>query len=99
MHCYRCGKRLKPYHRSCPVCGRSITAAERATEPSMQRPLTNRFFGGVCAAFALHYGLKVNRVRLATLLFIVCTGIGGIAYLAAWLVIPGESYPTKTKSA
>ena len=99
MHCYRCGKRLKPYHRTCPVCGRSITAAERATDPPMQRPLNNRFFGGVCAAFALHYGLKVNRVRLATLLFVVCTGVGGIAYLAAWLVIPGESYPTKTKSA
>ncbi len=98
MHCYRCGKRLKPYHRSCPVCGRSIAAAERATDPPMERPLKDRFFGGVCAAFALHYKLKVNHVRLATLL-LVCTGVGGIAYLTAWLVIPGESYPTKTKSA
>ena len=65
----------------------------------MQRPIDNRFFGGVCAAFALHYKLKVNRVRLATLLFILFTGVGGLIYLGAWFVIPGESYPTKTKSA
>jgi phage shock protein C len=64
----------------------------------MLRPLTHRVFGGVCAAFALHYGWKVNRVRLVTALLILFTGIGSIAYLAAWFVIPQEPYPATTQS-
>jgi phage shock protein C len=58
----------------------------------MLRPLTHRVFAGVCAAFALHYGWKLSRVRFITALFILITCVGGIAYLAAWFVIPPERY-------
>ena len=64
----------------------------------MTRPLTNRFFGGVCAAFALHYGWRLGRVRLAAVLIAILTGCGIFAYLIAWFIIPAESYPSSIKS-
>jgi phage shock protein C len=54
--------------------------------------------GGVCAAFALRYGLRVNRVRLVTVLLTIFYGAGAVAYLAAWFIIPKESYPIQYKS-
>jgi phage shock protein PspC (stress-responsive transcriptional regulator) len=53
---------------------------------------------GVCAAFAFHYGWDLNLVRILTALFIVLTGVGALAYIIAWVVIPEEPYalPTKT---
>jgi phage shock protein PspC (stress-responsive transcriptional regulator) len=64
----------------------------------MLRPLTNRMFGGVCAAFALRYGWSVNRVRLITIFLTFFYGVGAIAYLAAWFLLPNESYPVPHKS-
>jgi phage shock protein C len=64
----------------------------------MLRPLTHRVFGGVCAAFALHYGWKLSRLRFITALLILFTGAGGIAYLAAWFVIPPERYQSTIQS-
>jgi len=64
----------------------------------MVRPLTHRMIGGVCAAFALRYGWSVNRVRLIAVVLVIFHGVGAIAYLAAWFVIPNESYPIPYKS-
>jgi phage shock protein PspC (stress-responsive transcriptional regulator) len=68
------------------------------TQAPLIRPLTHRLFGGVCAAFALHYGWSLTRVRIVTALLILCTGIGAFAYLAAWFVIPRGAYPSASKS-
>jgi phage shock protein C len=54
--------------------------------------------GGVCAAFALQYGWDVTLTRVITALIIVCTGVGALAYIAAWVIIPEERYPASTKS-
>jgi phage shock protein PspC (stress-responsive transcriptional regulator) len=53
---------------------------------------------GVCAAFALQYGWDVTVVRIITAVFIILTGVGALAYIAAWVIIPQESYPLSTKS-
>jgi phage shock protein PspC (stress-responsive transcriptional regulator) len=53
---------------------------------------------GVCAGFALHYGWDLNLVRIITALFIVLTGVGALAYIIAWVVIPEEPYALPTKS-
>lgn len=64
----------------------------------MVRPLTNRMIGGVCAAFALHYGWDLTITRIITALLIIFTGVGALAYIAAWVIIPEERYPLPTKS-
>jgi phage shock protein C len=53
---------------------------------------------GVCAGFALHYGWDLNLVRIITALVIVLTGVGIIAYLAAWVIIPEAPYSLPAKS-
>jgi phage shock protein C len=53
---------------------------------------------GVCAGFALHYGWNLNLVRLVTALVALFTGVGAIAYLVAWVIIPEEPYALPAKS-
>ena len=53
---------------------------------------------GVCAAFALHYGWDLTLVRVITAVIIILTGVGALAYIAAWVIIPEAPYvvPVKT---
>jgi phage shock protein PspC (stress-responsive transcriptional regulator) len=53
---------------------------------------------GVCAGFAQHYGWDLNLVRIITALIIVLTGVGAIAYIAAWVIIPETPYALPVKS-
>jgi phage shock protein C len=104
MFCSKCGNQVDPSSRFCPACGAAVTSA--APPPpgyspntgQLFRPLTGRMIGGVCAAFALRYGWDVTLTRVITALLIVCTGIGILAYIAAWIIIPEEPYPVSTKS-
>jgi phage shock protein C len=64
----------------------------------LTRPRTNRMIAGVCAGFALHYGWDLNLVRVLTALMIVLTGVGAIAYIAAWVIIPEAPYALPAKS-
>ncbi|MDW5266481.1 MULTISPECIES: PspC domain-containing protein [Acidobacteriaceae] len=103
MFCSHCGKPIESSSRFCPACGATInsapfTANAYQSAPRMTRPLTNRMIAGVCAAFALQYGWDVTVVRIVTALFIILTGVGALAYIAAWVIIPQESYPVSMKS-
>jgi phage shock protein C len=99
MFCSRCGKQHAASRRSCPACGMKTPSPEFfQSSGQMQRPLTHRVLGGVCAAFALHYGWKLSRVRFITVLLTLFTCVGGIAYLAAWFVIPAEQYQSRIQS-
>jgi phage shock protein C len=64
----------------------------------LTRPRHNRMIAGVCAGFALHYGWDLNLVRVLTALMIVLTGVGAIAYIAAWVIIPEAPYVLPAKS-
>jgi phage shock protein C len=64
----------------------------------LTRPRTNRMIAGVCAGFAIHYGWDLNLVRVLTALMIVLTGVGAIAYIAAWVIIPEAPYAVPAKS-
>jgi phage shock protein C len=96
MFCPQCGRQLQASSRLCSTCGASTTTAH-PSEPIL-RPLTNRMIAGVCAALALHYGWSVHRVRLVTVLLTLFSGVGALAYLAAWIVIPQETYPVHIKT-
>ena len=64
----------------------------------LTRPRGNRMIAGVCAGFALHYGWDLNTVRILTALIVILTGVGTIAYLAAWVIIPEAPYALPAKS-
>ena len=47
-----------------------------------------RTLAGVCAGIALARGWSILLVRIVALLVLFGTGIGFIAYLAAWILLP-----------
>src|ERR1700754_2534254 len=57
--------------------------------PTM-RVLHGRWLGGVCAGLALRWDVSPARVRLGFVLGTVCFGLGVLAYVAAWLILPSE---------
>jgi geranylgeranyl pyrophosphate synthase/phage shock protein PspC (stress-responsive transcriptional regulator) len=53
------------------------------------RDLDHRVFAGVCAGFASAHQYPVSAVRAAAVLLGVATaGLGGVAYLALWRILP-----------
>jgi phage shock protein C len=105
MFCTRCGNKLDPSSRFCPACGATTNPAASpfATDPlyatgKLTRSRTNRMVAGVCAGFALHYGWDLNVVRVITALLIILTGVGALAYIAAWVIIPEAPYALPAKS-
>jgi phage shock protein PspC (stress-responsive transcriptional regulator) len=50
----------------------------------------NKKIAGVCAGFARYLGVDVVLVRVLWLAIALATGVGFLAYLAAWLVMPSD---------
>ncbi len=103
MFCVKCGKQLDPASRFCPACGTTVSAAppppgSYPNTGQLTRPRNNRMIAGVCAGFALHYGWDLNLVRIICAVVALFTGVGAIAYLVAWVVIPEEPYTLPANS-
>jgi phage shock protein PspC (stress-responsive transcriptional regulator) len=49
-----------------------------------------RWLGGVCAGLARRWGVSPGRVRIGFLLGSLVFGLGVLAYVAGWLILPGE---------
>jgi phage shock protein C len=97
MFCPICGKSLERDAHFCSNCGAAVASA--APPPSyplagkLVRPRHPRMIAGVCAGFAEHYHWDISLVRVvAVLLAIFPCGLGGLAYLAAWIIIPEAPY-------
>ena len=59
------------------------------------RPQKGRMLAGICAGIAGYSGLDVTLVRVIVAVVSVLTGgTGALAYLAAWMIIPGEGEKT-----
>jgi phage shock protein C len=55
------------------------------------RSRDGRMLAGVCAGIAGYFGLDVTLVRVIWAVVSVITGGAGVlAYLVAWVIIPGE---------
>ncbi len=96
MTCPNCQREIADYSNFCYYCGsrqqsappRSSLAAKRLMRSSIDSKI-----GGVCAGFADYLDLDVTIVRLAWLLIAIFTGVGFIAYLVAWIIMPKAPLP------
>ncbi len=68
------------------------TTSTGAPTQRLIRPKSPRILGGVCAAFALHFGWELQLVRIVTAVFALFYGIGILAYIACWIIIPEAQY-------
>ena len=60
----------------------------------LYRSRTDRKLGGVAGGIGHYFGVDPTLVRLAWVLLLLAGGIGLLAYLIAWLVIPEEPVGT-----
>jgi phage shock protein C len=59
------------------------------------RSRKGRMVAGICAGIAGYFGLDVTLVRvIVTVVSVITGGTGALAYLAAWMIIPGEGEKT-----
>jgi phage shock protein C len=92
MYCTKCGLELREEDVYCSRCG--IRTAQGTVEIGPPRPLmldkANKKVAGVCAGFARYFDVDVVLMRVLWLAVSICTGVGFIAYLVAWMVMPAD---------
>jgi phage shock protein C len=89
MFCSSCGKQLESTSHFCSNCGAPSAPYIYPPRPTpITRSREYRAIGGVCAGLAIYYGWDISVVRIITLVLAFSTGLGFIAYLVAWMVIP-----------
>ena len=57
-------------------------------DKKLYRSKTNSMIGGVCGGLAEYFNIDPTLVRLISVLLILAQGIGLIAYIIAWIIIP-----------
>jgi phage shock protein C len=90
MFCTSCGHPLREADRFCSQCGRSTAADGAAAAPRKRllRPMHKKRIAGVCAGFADYLEVDLTLMRIIWLCAAIFTGVGFIAYLICWIVMP-----------
>ena len=88
MYCPNCGKDYSQKVNFCCHCGTSMFVPA----PAVKKPLTlsrkDKKIAGVCGGFAEYAELDPTIVRIVWLVASIFSGVGFIAYLIAWIVMP-----------
>ena len=95
MICPKCQKEIADGSNFCYYCGERTAPAAPPTDGESRRlirSVTDRKLGGVCAGLADYLGMDVSLVRVLAAVSILFYGVGLVAYLVAWIVIP-EAQP------
>jgi len=95
MFCTRCGVQIDDKTRYCPQCGRGTKLAEAAanpyTAPRLALDTENKKIAGVCAGFARYLGVEPLLIRIVWLALALGAGVGFVAYLVAWILMPRDT--------
>lgn len=57
----------------------------------LERSTTDKMLGGVCGGIAEFLGVDATIVRIITAALVLFTGVGLVAYILAWVLIPEAS--------
>jgi phage shock protein C len=96
MFCTQCGAQLSDSARFCSVCGKAAgmtpvveTVYDDAPGKKLRRIAAGKKIAGVCAGFADYFEIDVSLMRVIWVaLLLLPPGIGLIAYVVAWVVLP-----------
>jgi phage shock protein C len=66
------------------------------TEKRLYRSREHAMLGGVCAGIAEYFDTDPSLVRLATVIMFFAGGIGILAYIVAWIIIPNKPLKAET---
>ena len=59
------------------------------------RDTSNEMIAGVCSGLARHLGIDAAWIRLAFLFAFLWAGIGPLAYLILWIIMPADTEERK----
>lgn len=92
MYCTKCGVELRKGDLFCSRCGNRTSAAAPPHPTSWPLLLDkrNKKIAGVCAGLARYFDVDVTLMRVLTLAVAICTCVGFVAYIVAWIVIPDD---------
>jgi phage shock protein C len=94
MYCTQCGVQMSDAVNFCAQCGTPTASNAYSAArpyPKLSRPREDRKIAGVCAGFARYMGVDVTLIRLIWLVMAICgVGLGVIAYVVAWAVMPND---------
>jgi phage shock protein C len=88
MYCNYCGKVIPDDANLCSYCGTRVTGA--VARMRLVRPRKGRKIAGVCQGFGEYFDLDPSLIRVVWLICVICGGVGLVAYIVAWIVIPEE---------
>lgn len=55
---------------------------------SLHRSSSDRVLTGVCGGIAEEYNMDPTLVRIISAVIVLCTGVGPLLYILAWLLLP-----------
>ena len=91
MFCTKCGVQLREDDRFCSQCGSRTGLGRIVNSPrALMLDKRNRKIAGVCAGFARYLEVDVILIRVLWLAVAITTGVGFLAYIAAWLIMPSD---------
>lgn len=94
MFCTRCGVEIDDKSRYCSQCGRPTILAETKdnpyTAPRLALDTQHKKIAGVCAGFARYLDIDTLLVRIIWLALALGAGVGFIAYIVAWILMPRD---------
>jgi phage shock protein PspC (stress-responsive transcriptional regulator) len=59
----------------------------------LERKRHGRWIAGVCAGLGGYFGLDPTVIRVVTLVLVLFGGLGPLAYVIAWVLMPEEGDP------
>jgi phage shock protein C len=91
MYCTQCGFELHTGDRFCSRCGkRTWDARIENCSRLLMLDKANKKVAGVCAGFARYLEVDVILVRTIWFAAAIVTGVGFLAYIAAWMIMPSD---------
>ena len=93
MFCTQCGGELREQDCYCCQCGRQLKPdlPSATRERRLVRDMQNKKIAGVCAGIARYFDVDPVLVRLIFLVLAISTGIGFIAYVVGWIIMPKDT--------
>jgi phage shock protein C len=101
MYCTNCGTQIGDTDKYCRECACETKVGREANRQSasdyqaprrLYRVTSEKRIAGVCAGLARYFEVDVTLVRLLVVAGSLCSGgLGLLAYIAAWIVMPREN--------